>query len=597
MKSNIQILNITLLLTILSLTISHKRLAQCANITVSVDKQDSPCSDNGRIEVIVTGKDIDNGKYTELQYRIFRPGTSDTQIWIKNNVRDNLAAGTYQIDIRGLCQDAGNTYVEVLNAVPNVTLKKSTWQPVNIKVEKTRSAFECIDPKGGGQVRFTNASGGQGPYKLKIISAPLTYKGIKEKIFTSVSSINYSTWQDLPSGTYVFELSESSICSSTARATVNIPMLGSELPDIFYSKAYPAQSIKSYQNDTLAHRAIGINRNSFGGDYPYYLNDLSQKVEYTYYHPIDGIPDPDDPSLIWKRMPNNINGIVLDSLKYTIDEIVADVNKNPRIMYRILTGTCAGTVKTQSIECKVPSMTNNIIFQQCDLRKISFRPWKDYDGLFSYPITWALYKRISDGTYSLVERYPDTLSYNSGSNNYLSTLVSPGSYKYVVTTALGTNYEKSLSLSSNSPATRATTTCFPCGCLNNEEIPYFYFDARGMKHVKLVKVMKSIGNQSFSDIDYNNEPGFTPPTFTEWDRDTDLPSDYVSSNSVTLSFWHKVKNNAFNSTINKNSCNSIDLNVPNVRYNYYYEFTDTCGVTSSRVISGNFYHYIYKSLI
>ena len=294
-------------------------------------------------------------------------------------------------------------------------------------------------------------------------------------------------------------------------------------------------------------------------------------------------------------MPNNIYGIVLDSLKYTIDEIVADVNKNPRIMYRILTGTCAGTVKTQSIECKVPSMTNNIIFQQCDLRKISFRPWKDYDGLFSYPITWALYKRISDGTYSLVERYPDTLSYNSGSNNYLSTLVSPGSYKYVVTTALGTNYEKSLSLSSNSPATRATTTCFPCGCLNNEEIPYFYFDARGMKHVKLVKVMKSIGNQSFSDIDYNNEPGFTPPTFTEWDRDTDLPSDYVSSNSVTLSFWHKVKNNAFNSTINKNSCNSIDLNVPNVRYNYYYEFTDTCGVTSSRVISGNFYHYIYKS--
>ncbi len=280
MKPINNIISRTLLILLLGILLPVKALGQCANITVTTTKEDSQCSNTGKITVTVSGQDITDGKYFGLQYRVYRPGT-DPEVWVDDNSFHNLAAGTYKVDVRGKCQEQGNTYVEVENAAPAVTITQIAWDPVNIKVEKTRSAFECIDPNGGGQVRFSMATGGTGPYKLKIISKPTTYTGPTEKTFATAASINNTTWDNLTEGTYVFELSESSICHSTATATVTVSSLAIQLPNLF-QYAYPARYNNMVATDDQAHKAIAVSRASLSGDYTYYLSNLNGKVDYTY---------------------------------------------------------------------------------------------------------------------------------------------------------------------------------------------------------------------------------------------------------------------------------------------------------------------------
>ncbi len=296
-------------------------------------------------------------------------------------------------------------------------------------------------------------------------------------------------------------------------------------------------------------------------------------------------------------MPNNTSMILLDDMKYTLDETIADPNKRPVLMVRILTGSCAGTVQKMSIPTyRNPTATYTYSVVSCDKQRFALRPWTDYDGLFTWPITWAVYKKQADNSYSLVGKTDTPISYTqSSSYTYLSDYLDNGSYKYVVTTKLGTEYSGTFTLTASTPADGFSASRISLGCNYQEEIPYVSFNPKGTEKVKLLKVEKRVEGGALQIIDVNTEPGFTAPTFTEWKK-SDLPANFASS-SGALSFWAKNKANALvnnSNSITKDNANLVNVGTQALSYRYHFEVTDTCGIVKTRTIDSydNYYQYV-----
>ena len=68
----------TLMLSLMLLSLPEYALADiptCGNIKISVTTQDSPCGDNGQIKVVANGADIENGSFTNVEFRVYLSDT------------------------------------------------------------------------------------------------------------------------------------------------------------------------------------------------------------------------------------------------------------------------------------------------------------------------------------------------------------------------------------------------------------------------------------------------------------------------------------------------------------------------------------------
>ena len=594
MKRITYISSLLLVFTLL-LLFPMKSFGQCGNISVSVKTTNSPCSDNGRIEVIVTGKDITDDKYTGLQYRIFRPGSSDSPLWIDNNVRSNLPAGTYQIDIRGLCEDAGGGYVEKENAVPPVTLVESTWQPLNMKAEvQTQHTLECL---ADGKVAFKGVSGGTGPYTLKITSTPPAgYTGITSKTFNTISEINNFVWEGLPSGSYTFELSESSMCNSTATASVTINEISlSSFPSLF-SYLYNYRAMFPSKDDSECTNALTagwyyINSTTQATFY-YYLSRASQYFEYAVIYPEDGaassIPNS---SLTWNALPNYNSYVPLTDLRYNVDDINSDItNRRPKIYVRVKGCPDIKREFTPPMYNTTPSIGR--YSNGCVNRFYGGSIYSN--SAICFPATWKLYKKESDGTYTLVESSPAPIASKDWiSTNYFTNQPTSGVYRWVVTGACGKDYIASdYTVTLTNPASlTGTSSALDCDAY---EVPCLYFgsSAGGLNNissVKLLSVAKKVDGGSYTTIT-SSDPDYMEPDFTEWKQEDVSPS-LLTSNPNYLCMWANdidktvIRNfsTSYNSTFHANG-NMVPLERRRIVYRFTYEVTDICGNVNSNVL-------------
>ena len=591
----------------------------CGEIYYEITTTGSDCGQHGIIEVKLTGSAVEGvgsepPTFTDVKYRCYITGTDASEVEFSNSkIMDNLAPGTYTVEIQGKCAEAANSIVPKMLSVSVDVDQIGAWRPLDMEARIVANPLGCMP---NGVIDLYNITGGLPTYKVEIVSAPAGYT---PKVLHSGNSLptgNTLTVNDLIAGTYKVVFSEGSSCKEEVALTFTLGGMGDALPEfnsIFSAGVYPSQHI--YNDPEIDHcTAVAIRRNTgFSSDdalmFKYYVENWQNYFEYHIYYKGDNISDLS--SLTWTSFPST-NTFRIENLRNSVSAIkieaqsklypypdgttVEPLDLMPRLLVRVK--GCSVAKEYDLFRTGKPYQGSALSYKDCGEAFLKTGMYPDYDGLFCWPYTWQVVKTKDADNQPIADEVIQTGTRDWGDAITTVGPLAPGYYEYRVTDSGNPAFSwvaNTYTVTNTSPAKLSSSTGKYWAC-EEEYYPVLYFNSPYPATIAAFEKIEYVKTERSTDAGttWADDASFPAPPLPVIDM-AQVPQSEIDSYSYCISLWATSLENVPIPNIGYSTSASyyptviarskaVNIGTELAMYRHVFNVTDTCGVTVEKMV-------------